>query len=108
MMEKYGKYWGRMLGDPLHMRAHADEFHSVLTPEEKECWEKEMGGRSIWSIFHDAREKKKEEKAKAKKAVADAKRLGIDASETDYFRDTLQNLREHGMTDEVAADGEEE
>lgn len=99
MMAKFGMYWGRMIGDPLHMRAHADEYHEALTPEESECWQQEMGGRSMWTIFNDARKKRKEETAKAKQAVRDAKKQGIDAAETPYFQDVLRDLKEHGMTD---------
>lgn len=107
MMVKFGKYWGHMIADPLHIRSISNEFHEALTPEEKEAWRAEMKDVSMWSIFKGYLDKKKEEKAKAKQAARQAKKEGKDLADTDYFQGVLNDLREHGVTEEVAADGDE-
>lgn len=86
------------------MKQHSDDFHADLTDEEADCWNREMDGVSIWSIFRDSRAKHKEEKAKAKAAIREAKSQGMRPEEHEYWKGVLKDLHDSGMTGEVAED----
>lgn len=106
MMAKYGRSWGKMIADPLHVKSHADEFHADLTPEEKENWDREMGGKSLLAVFMDYRKQMKTEKQRAKEAVRESKKKDMKPEEHEYFKGILGKLKK---TDEalVAAEGED-
>lgn len=96
-----------MIADPLHAKAHADEFHADLTPEEKENWDREMGGQSLISVFMDYWKQMKTEKQRAKEAVRESKKKDMKPEDHEYFKGILGKLKQ---TDEalVTAEGEKD
>lgn len=95
-----------MIADPLHIKLHSDEFHGSLTPEEKENWNKEMGGKSLLAVFMDYRKQMKTEKQRAKEAVRESKKKDMKPEEHEYFKGILGKLKK---TDEMmAAEGEKD
>lgn len=94
-MVKYGRSWGRLLADPIHMFRHTDEFHASLTEEERGYWKEAFGGKSLLTLWEEYRETTKAEKAKMKEAKKEAKKKGIDVKETEYFQGLVHDLKKN-------------
>lgn len=108
MMEKFGQYWGRILGDVMHVKRHSDEFHEALTPEESEAWKLEMGDMSMWFVFKEFMRQKKEQRKEAKAALREAKKQDMDPANHPYFQDILNTVKESGLADGGQEYSEEE
>lgn len=94
-MVKYGRSWGRLIADPMHMFKHCEEFRDGLTPEERGYWDEAFEGKSLLTLWEEYRAQMKAEKAKMKAAKKEAKKKGIDVKDTDYFRGLVQQVKDN-------------